>query len=412
MEFKNVDACLDYICSQAFLDLNSNRISLSLEKLKVLIDHVPKKFIDNEQVKKLKELCGEIHNQKGTDNNGRFNFLCDFLPSSKYKGVDKIQNLIELYKAINKDEKSTEDQIWMFENEFILENSIFSRLTKPEDEKLLAILNKWIIQARNEYEWIQAFVYEVSFYKSIDEIKLAKMELRELNKFFELGNCNSIAIHIEKEILDRDFTEQELFKSYLLLLRGQFDLFTNINESEKHGYILDTNWNLAARVQALLWITFYLENIINSQGFNESQFGLNKISMDELVKIKKGFQVITPDKTISKIYNLLVKNNLIKKADGSEKFQKAFQEAIGTITWLGGDASHGKAANSLAYFLGLLLTKKLIKCSSKRDMYIVASKIFKDNSGSFYNADSLYKSSTPKNAKELEHAVNNINKIY
>jgi len=355
MEFNTAEEWAKYIYENALLDSNK-RININPERLNELIDLIPKKFIES----------------------------------------SKLSELIQLNKDLTERDNQSLVEIWGMEDTFTLENSILAKFTRSKQQHITDALSAWLSEARSDFENIQGCVYEMSFIKSIDELELAKMELRELNKFFETGKCNSIAIHIDKRLFGNDFTEKELYEYYLSLLRGNYEFFITdedylryeqelikyravlteamLNPLKEQGSIFATikprenkQWQIAARIQALLWIKVYLENLIKTENFSMFTVNIPTVSIDDLVKkrAEKGFQLANSDRIIPVLYDSLTKKGCIKN-EGLDSFKQAFENGVGTITWL-------TIQGQLGYFIQQLKNKGI---TLNNDNWKTASRIF------------------------------------
>lgn len=283
------------------------------------------------------------------------------------------------------------------QNNFTFEDSILAKFSTSKQKYIVEALSFWLYKANLDFDGMKEDILELSFIKSINELELAKMELRELNRFFETGQCNSMLVQVDEDALIDYFTEKELYENYLSLLRGNYQFFItekaylkyeqeitkhdsqlikagkipSINECltykspycyTKNVFILFEQWQITARVQALLWIKKHLEHTIKTEIFTNTT-----VSIDDLFKAptKKGFQVANPNKTIPALYHELTKNSLIKD-EGLDCFKQAFENGESTITWL-------KIQGQLSYFIQQLKNKGI---TLNNDNWKTASCIF------------------------------------
>ena len=402
MELKSAEEWVEYIYEKAFFDLKGGKTEVDEEKLKELIGQIPTKFHENENIVFLKKLSDDLDEK-----------LCGPLV-----------------------------QIWDMENVFTIENSILSKYSETEDKILQLAMFLCLRQAENDFGNIQGFIYELGFWKSIDELELAKIELREINRFFDSGLSNSIAINIEKDVFEKNYSAVELYQYYLSLLRGNFEFFIDKEESVKYfkelekireldllnnnshfikvlNHHSDLNsyfkkeWWMAARIQALLWIRTYLEKVIETENFSFYKVKLPIPSIDDLASGNEGFKVKEPDKTIPALHKSLIENNLILD-EGLESFRNAFEKGQGFIIWTGGKSTHGKGVNSLIYCIDRMCRQELI---INENFIKITASIFKDKEGTLFKHTSLTQSNNantntpPKNKKLIDSIVDNLKNL-
>jgi hypothetical protein len=256
---------------------------------------------------------------------------------------------------------------WGFNMTFTIENSILAKFQKSNDLIICLGIIFWLLKARHDFEMIVYGSYTLSFLGSIDELKLAEMELRELNKFFEAGAGNSSAIFDVQGYVRYNFSEGELYEYYLKILKGRFKLFIDSEESfreaieQKGKYEFKKEFWLAARIQALMWLKIYLEKIIELKEFSF----LPKISLDDLVEKQNGFHINKPSKILPEIYRLLLENGLIRD-EGEDSFKRSFMQGEGKVKWEG-------TQNQLSYFIKELRNNGII---FNNDNFKTASNVF------------------------------------
>ena len=245
-------------------------------------------------------------------------------------------------------------------------------------------LDAWLQCARDDFNSIYQRIYGACR-RSIDPIALAEMEVRELNRFFECGECLSMAVNIEEHLFRGseplfkvDLSSEVIFNHYLMLLRGNYDTFltkwlleflskgcVNI-EPDNLGDKQNIKWWATARVQALMWARDYLEDLIK-----EGKAG------DIINPQKQGFDVKN-ETVIPALHEALMKNNLIEVISLND-FKEAFLKGRGLITWTGNK-------DRLGYLIKTLRSKNII--TSKNHME-TATRIFKATRGKDLNAGSL-----------------------
>ena len=140
-----------YIYEEAILDKDKN-IRINPKRLDELIEKIPLEFTENSKLVELIQLNADL---KQHDN----------------------QALVD---------------IWGMRDSFTIEKSILYKFCESDDEMTQDGLSRWLSDAIGEFECLEGMVYTLRFCKSINELELAKMELRELNSFFESGKCNSM----------------------------------------------------------------------------------------------------------------------------------------------------------------------------------------------------------------------------
>ncbi len=240
------------------------------------------------------------------------------------------------------------------ESRFTLKNTMMGDYSEDDN----GVLKQWLQCAKNDFDSIHKGIYAFCV-RSINLNKLAQMELRELDRFFECGESLSMAVNIEEHIFRSseplfkvELLPEEIFKQYLMLLRGNFDSFLTKGhldilslgsvslEPENLDNPNNKKWWLSARVQALLWIREYLEELIE------------KGEPEKIFENNQGFQVLNPKKTIPALHKDLIDNKLIAEIT-LEDFENAFLNSEGSIVWTG-------LQSQLGYFIQEIKNKGIV----------------------------------------------------
>jgi len=156
MQFKSSDEWLDYILIKSCGTVKNGRECINRKDLIDVLKKTPVEFLEDEITKGLIELS-----KKSNDD---YIFIGDLCPK---------------------------DEI------FTLENSIFKDFGITKSVEAEQGINVWLAEAQRQLECIYKLVCEPMFISSIDDIGLARIELRELNRFFDSGVSDSYILNSE-----------------------------------------------------------------------------------------------------------------------------------------------------------------------------------------------------------------------
>ena len=368
MDFESAEECHEYNKKQ-LLDRDDSDYFLLLERL---LRQIPDEFRDNKIFNSLKERHLKEEN-----------YIKKLVLIEREKSTLAIR--LEKYRLIisclEQDEKVKIESPWELEGEYTVSNSIFSNFEGETGWVQYDFpFTVWFEEAINLFNAIKKH-FDRHLGSSLKPKHLAKIEIKNLNTFFDTGKYVSKSIY-------SPIVNKAVYEYYTGLLWGETlwigcsgDVLTgrmdklerSLTKGGKNKIAiladvmqedLEEDWFSSINVQALLWLKNYLEELEEADIKKICLKNHRKNLFSDVVKAKKGFKVVKPE-IIPTLYKVLGEYGLVDKEEEGD-FENAIQNGVGVIDWQGNQRQLGS-------FVHELVNKYSYHC---QDKWIVAAGIF------------------------------------